>query len=567
MEIILKKIFSNNIDIYALANEYYSIRTPFTGLLIPEITYDSWQYSIKHLPLSILIFKDITINYVLHLPGDHYVPLSSSEHYTFSGWGVYDGENTRCECVIKSDTCCEIHINLRDMYTDACEFISNLLLHIKFMELNRDDEILVYRKNNCEKYNYCRAVLKSKSDNTDLLDLINTINLRSPPIYSVRFNNIDFSKAENVVTEKFNSTYEKVVEYIIGFCGSNKFKVHIIQGATTQLGLMTTDHPNYVLNDIKLTNSYGGLYEDYDRYIAKLHKHGGYTLWDEINRLNSEWYKYVKINNLSFGFIILNKIIKTDKMDPCFVKLLGNINRSENCIILNIPYSFGSESYCIAKSLVKCFKDKLLSFQVIGKAGGLGNIKLNDYVIANTLSLAYPDIFHVAEEKSDISLSISDKITETLISSKDVSLHKGGVKILPCVLFESREYLESITDKYYALEMEGYWYSSILTLHNIPSAYLYYISDLPLHSSLAHENYPRDEGQVLFNGLIRMAFQIISEQSTSKIGGSYVLHLHNYVTNKKSNKNKKKNKKLNKKTAKNSIRKQKIKIYVSRSYN
>lgn len=566
MEKILEKIFSNNFNIYELANEYYDIRTPFTGLTEPKITYDSWQYAIKHLPLSIFIIKDIKVNYVLHLPGDHYDMSPSENHYTFSGWSVYDGENTQCECVVKNSTCCEIHINLRDMYTDACEFISNLLLHIKFMELHPDDEIIVYKKGNCEKYNYCGAVLKSNVDITTMDDVINIIVLSSPPVYSVKFNNIDFSKADVFITNKFNSVYQSVVEYIVDFCGSNDFKVHIIQGATTQLCLMTTDHPDYVLDDIEVTNSYGGKYEDYDRYIAKLHKRGGYELWDEINRLNSKWYKYVKISNLSYGFILLNKVVKSDKMDPCFLTLLENINKDENCVILNIPYSFGSESYYIAKAIVKCFEDRLLSFQVIGKAGGIGDIKLNDYVIANKLSISYPDVFHIDPEKSVISLSTSDKINETLVSSNEVTIHKGGVKILPCVLFESKEYLESIMGDYCAIEMEGYWYSLIFNDLSILNAYLYYISDLPLLTSLAHENYPRDEGQVLFNGLIRMSFELInssyySQQLITKIGGSYILNVFKNIVNKKSNKksNKKINRKTNKKVNKKINRKSNIK--------
>ena len=44
--------------------------------------------------------------------------------------------------------------------------------------------------------------------------------------------------------------------------------------------------------------------------------------------------------------------------------------------------------------------------------------------------------------------------------------------------------------------------------------YLYYISDLPLKVSLAHENYPINEGQTLFNGLLRMGLKWIKELET-----------------------------------------------------
>ena len=135
MEVILTKIFENKFNINELAKEYYDIRTPFTGLTGPEISYESWQYAIKHLPLSIFLKRETTINFILHLPGDYYTQINNDNEYTFSGWRVYNGQIIKCEATQACDTCCEIHINLRDIYTDACEFISNLLLHINFMQL------------------------------------------------------------------------------------------------------------------------------------------------------------------------------------------------------------------------------------------------------------------------------------------------------------------------------------------------------------------------------------------------------------------------------------------------
>ena len=126
MEKILEKIFNSNenIDIHELANMYYKIKTPFTGLIKPDITYESWQYAIKHLPLSIFIQNNNQINYILHLPGDYYD--KESEFYSFSGWlrprhqglKVYADENIKCECRVITEKCCEIHINMRDIYTD-----------------------------------------------------------------------------------------------------------------------------------------------------------------------------------------------------------------------------------------------------------------------------------------------------------------------------------------------------------------------------------------------------------------------------------------------------------------
>jgi len=518
MDNILNKIFTNDINIYELADQYFNIRTPFTGLDHNEVTYESWQYAIKHLPASIFISNFNTIKYILHLPGDHYSNFNkNSNEYTFEGWlrprhqgiDIYNGQYIKCESRVISNKHCEIHINLRDIYTDACEFISNLMLHIIFMKINQNDEIIVYKKGKCNNYTKCGAVLKSKRNIINENNIIHRVNLsKNKPNYDVKFNSLNFSLAKMHISNKIDNIYEKILEKTIEFCECENFKVHIIQGASSQLGLMTTNHPTYDLSDVEITNNYGGKYKDYDEYIAKLHKYGKKKLWNDINVLNSKFYKYINVNGLSFTFILLNKIVKSPSMDEVFRILIDNLKNEDNHIILNIPYSFGSESYYIAQSMLKYFGNRLASFQVIGKAGGIGNIKLNDYVIANKLSIAYPEIFN--NMYSDISIS-TDGIYKSLKSGEGVTVYRSGVKIMPCVLFEEKNYLENIEYKYSAIEMEGYWYLSVFN-DIIPSIYLYYISDLPLKQSLAHEVFPRDEGQMLFNGLIRMGFTWLIEK-------------------------------------------------------
>lgn len=219
MDIILQKIFNSktDINIYELSEMYYNLRTPFTGLIKSEITYESWQYAVKHLPLSIFMKNNNNnINYILHLPGDYY---NRGKLYTFSGmplgWSVYAGESIKCECRISDTNCCEIHINMRDIYTDICEFISNLLLHIKFMELNKDEVIIIYKNKQCKKYGECGAIFKSMTKEYEKLDkstIINEISLQTPPKYNIKINkltNTQINKTHKILISKFEGIYRQ----------------------------------------------------------------------------------------------------------------------------------------------------------------------------------------------------------------------------------------------------------------------------------------------------------------------------------------------------------------------
>lgn len=526
MDKILQEIFNTgkDISINELSDKYYKLRTPFTGLIKPEITYESWQYAVKHLPLSIFIQNNRSINYILHLPGDHY--LGGGQKYTFSGmplgWSVYAGESIKCECRLITDTCCEIHINMRDIYTDICEFISNLLLHIKFMELNKGEVIVIYKNNDCKEYGECGAIFKSMTKEYEKIDkstIINEISLQTPPKYNVKINNINnsqISRAHKVIVSKFENIYNELFDVIKQRYKSKNFKVHIIQAGngTPLWDIPMLHHPKINISDVKLHNKYGGKYEMYDRYIAKIMKISDYKTEKGIYDMNKKWYYYKYFFNYNpYSILFLNKIPVSKTMDPILIDLVNSIDKKDNIVILNIPYSFGSEAYNIGKAIQNVFGKNLCSFQVIGKAGGIGNKnKLNDYIIADKLSIAYPSIFKINKEKEIINLN-KYNLDTTLASGQNVKIFNSGCKNMPCVLFEEKKYLKNISKQFNAIEMEGFWYSYGLK-QSLPQIYLYYISDLPLKVSLAHENYPINEGQTLFNGLLRMGLKWIKDLET-----------------------------------------------------
>lgn len=539
MNIILENIFKNEIDIYDLADKFYDIRTPFTGLNKPEITYNSWKYSIKHLPMSIFTSSKYTINYILHLPGDYYKSEDNDngEKYTFAYYPVYGGEYYLCEYVKNSKSSCIIHINLRDIYTDSLDFISNLILHIKFMELNKNDTIIICnKKDECNRNNLCKAFLKSDAINCNKLNKeiennkeldndkfnITEINLNNPPKYSVNFNSLNFKKACEYLPKKWDMIFANILNKIIYFCKTKNFKIHIIQGAVIQFTLMTTKHP-YInledLNNIKLTNNYGGIYKKYDEYLAKIYKKNGLQR-KILKELSKKWYSYNSENSISYNLINLNNVVLNNCMDPIFKELVKKSKyKKEKNILLNITHCFGSDSYYVAKSMLKIFGEKLKSFQIIGKAGGIGDkIKLNDYIITDKLDLSYKNHFinidnDIIHKKTSMNIS-SLNINKNLLSGTG-KIYKSGVKTMPCVLFEPIDYLRSIKHEFNAIEMESYWIN--LGFNNkIPTNYLYYISDLPLEKSLAFEIYPVEEGQSLFNGLIRIAFDWLNHHIINK---------------------------------------------------
>lgn len=518
MDKILEKIFNNDINIHELRDMFLKLDTTFD-----PTNYSSWEYSFNHLPLSIFIQQKKPINYILHLPGDHY--KGAGDNYTFDGmplgWTVYNNQDIKCECRIVTNDCCEIHINLRDIYTDICEFMSNLIFHSAYMKVNPDEIIVVYKNtDDCKQWNSCGAILKSDKKTYKKINksnIITEVSLRTPPTYTVTINKLTYSsktifkRAEKDCTSLYLDLYNEINQIIEKRVKSKEFKIHIIQGAQGTFKNSCTSKKDIDISDIKLTGSYGGKYKKFDEYIGKLKKSGE----NYLNYENDKWLvKHKKTlrpeNSQTTNILFLNHVVCSKTMDPVFLDLVKSVNKDDNLVIINIGYAFGSEAKCIANALKKVFKNKLLSFQVIGKAGGIAKeINLSDYVFADKLTLSHNKSFGIHNRNKTIKLP-KFKLDKTLLSGNAKNAFTGTIDIQPSVVFQEKKYLKKIRkDKTIAIEMEGYWYS--LSLKNIPQIYLYYISDTPLiaDQNLAHESWPRDEGQTLFNGLLRTGFKWI----------------------------------------------------------
>jgi hypothetical protein len=513
MEHIIRRIFTNDIgDIHSLADEYYSIPTCFNDM--DNSLYEGWQYSLKHLPKSIFMTGAAVIRYVLHFPGDHFFkPNAKSKHFTFDGALMFDGEYRICDGAAEAGSCV-IHINLRDIYTDAMDFISNLMQHIKFMEINAEDTIVVCSDKEESRYD-TRVYLESVLANSNIAFGDGVTKRRIPlsthaPRYSVRFNSFDIPRSMAALDSKWDGICASLFRKIKRFCGAEDVEIHVIQGSTQNMTLMTTSHPRLDFSSVTLEDKYGGAFKSYDEYIAKMYrlfyrsKETQYDILSRIETKSKKWFKTDKMDNIRYNLIYLKNAVYSDTMDAVFRNF-----RKDNVVILNIHYSFGSLSYNIAKSMKRCFSDSLRSFSVIGKAGGISNAaKLNDYVIADTLGISFANCFRdIPGLVSKIPID-TDGIDRSLVCGKNVSVHKAGVKIMPCVLFEPIAYLKNLRREYTAIEMEGYWFKLGLG-EDVPGNYLYYISDLPLvpRTEMSLEEKNMEDTPILYNGMIRMVFR------------------------------------------------------------
>ena len=174
-------------------------------------------------------------------------------------------------------------------------------------------------------------------------------------------------------------------------------------------------------------------------------------------------------------------LINPNKLDSNFIDPNIKFNKvSDNHLILHVGYTFGAQSSLLIKPLIMLFGSKARSFNVIGKAGGLGGNrteimvaskifydKTNDIANLNTGGLDIEEL--KAQAKTNVHFGPMLTVAGTILQNYDLLLFYKNV--MGCV----------------GLEMEGYFFAEELEKakkigllgDNFVSRYFYYISDLP----------------------------------------------------------------------------------------
>jgi len=480
-----------------------------------SVSVDSWKYAWMHLPSNIMSHLRLHIKF--HMSGDDYTPPEGTQSINvMAGWasegGVYMEDVEDYDYKV-------MHVICRDMHTDVDEFLSNLFVHVMFTKQHHHENIVVCKDQqdevqSCSGRGKCSLALESEydPDNSQACLVKSVVKARHYHM-KLSFHGIAQRDAplENAWTD-WAKNIKDAAKNLTG-CAEDDLKVHVVQGATGAFWLMTSEYAMRDLDDSGLKGRYGGVYTDQDRKYAshqRIFSHNS-TAMNALNDLNKGKHVYLTaVNQQSVNVELIDmKSWSLGEVDPVLSEeLLKATESARQCAVLaNVGYAFGSSAYFMGQGLKLGLGPSLASFYVVGKAGGLkGNV--GDYMIATSLpqwdNVLDGDSLAMRDENR---ISMADDIYDTLDELKsgiNASINQGPVLSFPAVALEGNSYFERAVEKgAIGVEMEGAYFREALP--DVPGLYLYYISDLPHAegSSLAHESFPWEEGQVLFNGLVR----------------------------------------------------------------
>ena len=192
------------------------------------------------------------------------------------------------------------------------------------------------------------------------------------------------------------------------------------------------------------------------------------------------------------------QLIDTTKLDPAGLDpAVRSGSSTAGGLIVNIDYAFGEQAEDIIRNLILLFGRNLASINVLGKAGSLvgkrGDILIPDAFIEQTSDRFYP--LEVADS------TLQERLEQQAPGS---SVHTGPILTVAGTLMQNRQMLNFYRHIWncIGLEMEGtFYYRQILEAmelnvipRQIPSRFLYYVSDLPLghRSSLSSRLHPSE---------------------------------------------------------------------------
>jgi hypothetical protein len=213
-------------------------------------------------------------------------------------------------------------------------------------------------------------------------------------------------------------------------------------------------------------------------------------------------------------------IINPNRLDPNFVDPNIKFNKiSNNHIILHIGYTFGAQSSQIIKPLIMLFGSKARSFNIIGKAGGLGGNR-TEIMVANKI---FYDKTHEMSNVNPGRIVLDELKTQT-----KTNIHFGPMLTVAGTIIQNYDLLYFYRNVMgcVGLEMEGFFFAKELEnsikLGLLKSDFItrcfYYISDLPLdptqNLSMEEGNVSWDEGVCSMNAIQRFILnQIFSKDN------------------------------------------------------
>ena len=502
-----------------------------------EIDISAWLYSLNRLPQN--IFN--TYVYILMISpsymqsfhknvANQLIPKVKTNSRLRDVYTYLDGKGV---------------IVVRDQETDILDFVSNLCIHIiesgklrRLLNVPNKVTILHENLNDFEKcFEYVNSILPNPISLEDKISLnkwfgdnfarkmIDLILHHDDYYISIPKENICNNDPIELMIQDVWKMTKELLKISNSIDEIDDLIVDIIQGSKrTLLGCISPY-----------------LYKNREEIYDYAERNGIKTITKEFlnesDRLLALSYYYFKSfpdkkieqqqMDIEHGIIILEDqystgvsfmLINPNKLDSNFIDPNIKFNKvSDNHLILHVGYTFGAQSSLLIKPLIMLFGSKARSFNVIGKAGGLGGNrteimvaskifydKTNDIANLNTGGLDIEEL--KAQAKTNVHFGPMLTVAGTILQNYDLLLFYKNV--MGCV----------------GLEMEGYFFAEELEKakkigllgDNFVSRYFYYISDLPLDSTqnLSKEegNVSWDEGVCTMNAIQRFLFNQIFSQ-------------------------------------------------------